>query len=154
MFARVYSVLLVGLMLAGLLLSAGCGSKEVAPVDTNVVRKELMGKVWKCQQLFSREVSGDVVPTIEFLEDGTVRGTGSCNNYTGTYNLDGESVTFGPMATTKKACPGALGELEYTYFSFLSLITKLKVDGSELELYTDDKPDPMLFTSGSGGLFW
>lgn len=154
MFARVYTVLMLSLLLAGLLLSAGCGTKEATPVDPEAVKNELIGKVWNCESMFRRDISGETPVTLEFLADGTVRGSGGCNNFTGTYNLAGESLSFGPLASTKKMCGPAASEQEYSYLRFLSQISKLKVDGDELELFSDDQPSPMIFSTGGGGLLW
>jgi len=153
MFARVYTVAILGLLLSGLLLSAGCGSKEVTPVDPEAVKNELIGKVWDCESMFRREISGDVKLTLEFLADGTVRGNGGCNSFTGTYSLAGEALSFGPLASTRKMCGAAAGEQEYSYFTFLAQINKLKVDGDDLELFADEQPSPMVFSTGGGGLW-
>lgn len=151
---RKYSVFILSSLLLALFLSAGCGSKEVAPVDPDAVKKELFGKTWICQSLFEREVAGDAKLTLEFLPDGTVKGNGGCNAFNGTYTLAGESVTFGPLASTKKSCGPSADEQEYTYMSFLARIKTLKVDGDELDLYGDSTPKPMKFSTGGGGLFW
>lgn len=41
---------------------------------------------------------------IEFHPDGTITGNGGCNNFTGTYNLTTDTITFGAVSSTKKAC--------------------------------------------------
>ena len=153
-FQRKYSLFLLPVLLLILSMAAGCGSKEVAPVDADAVRKDLIGKVWICESLFEREVTGDAKLTLEFLPDGTVKGSGGCNDFTGTYSLAGESLTFGPLASAKKSCGPAADEQEYTYTTFLARIKKLKVDGDELELFAESTPVPMAFSTGGGGLFW
>ncbi|MCW8985015.1 MAG: META domain-containing protein, partial [Thermoanaerobaculales bacterium] len=37
-------------------------------------------------------------------EEGRVAGTGGCNRFSGTYQIEGSSISFGVMATTKMAC--------------------------------------------------
>ena len=70
MFSRqAYSVALASCLLFGLLISAGCGSKEAAPPSTDVVKEKLLGKVWYCEMLFEREVGEDSKITIEFMPD-------------------------------------------------------------------------------------
>lgn len=39
-------------------------------------------------------------------EGNRVGGTGGCNRFSGTYELEGLTIEFGPMATTMMACPG------------------------------------------------
>lgn len=37
-------------------------------------------------------------------ENNMIRGFSGCNNYTGSYQVDGNSLSFGAIASTKKAC--------------------------------------------------
>jgi heat shock protein HslJ len=43
-------------------------------------------------------------PTIAFTADGTVSGTTGCNQYNGTYTVDGDKLTFSPLVSTRMAC--------------------------------------------------
>ncbi len=111
--------------------------------------------MWKLQTLFSRDVvQGDQPLTLEFLEDGTFKGFGGCNSFSGKYSLEGEVMKFGPVVSTKKSCGPATDEQEYTFQTFLPLIQRLKVTDDELRLYNEEQPEPMLLTTGEGGLFW
>ncbi|NDV20717.1 META domain-containing protein [Pseudodesulfovibrio sp. JC047] len=133
----------------------GCGSHEDAPaLDQQTLESALVGKVWNLQNLFAREVQSDTPLTLKFAADGTVQGFGGCNTFKGTYTLDGDSLSFGPLASTRKACGAALGEQEYTYLTFLATINKVRVDEETLELFSVDQSQPMVFTTGGGGLFW
>ena len=148
---RIHTLFLVPVLVLALLLAAGCGSKETAPVDPNAVRQALIGKKWHCQSMFDRDVKGDAPLTLEFKEDGTVSGNGGCNDFTGTFTLAEDSLSFGPLAATKKFCGGAAAEQEYTYLSFLATIIRVKVEDDELELYQENQPAPMVFTTSGGG---
>lgn len=145
--------LFISLILSSLLLAGCFGSKETE-VEPTVSQEQLVGKVWNCQQLFEREVFDEARITIEFMADGTIKGNGGCNNYTSTYTLAGNKISFGPIASTKKACGASMGEQEFTYFSFLGQIDTLKLEDDELELFAPGMKEPMQFTIGSGGLFW
>ena len=48
----------------------------------------------------------------------------------------------------------AADEQEFTYFSYLPRISKFKLEGDELELYTESEVEPMLFTTSEGGGFF
>ena len=149
-----YACVILPLFVATLLFVAGCGSHEAAPLDTGAVQKELFGKVWELQSLFSRDVNSEQPLTLEFMEDGTVKGFGGCNNFSGKYTLDGEDLTFGPLMSTRKACGPATDEQEYTFQTFLAEIKRLKFDGDDLELYSDQQVVPMVLTTGEGGFLW
>jgi heat shock protein HslJ len=42
--------------------------------------------------------------TMTLTESGEVTGNATCNTYNGSYTLDGDKITFGPLMTTKMAC--------------------------------------------------
>lgn len=149
---RLVRLALLALFGLALSVSAGCSGKSAAP-DPDALKNAMIGKVWQCESLFSREVSGETPLTLEFMPDGTMRGNGGCNAFTGTYVLAGNSITFGPIASTKKSCGAATDEQEYTFFMFLAQINSVKVDGDELELHSPEAAKPMVFGTG-GGFLW
>nr|WP_321255971.1 META domain-containing protein [uncultured Pseudodesulfovibrio sp.] len=138
-----------------LLVAFGCSSHEEAPaMEQKSLESELVNKVWNLKNLFARDVQTDEPLTLKFNADGTVEGFGGCNLFNGKYTLTGDSLSFGLMASTRKACGAALGEQEYTYLTFLATITKVSVEDDELKLFSADQTEPMVFTTGTGGLFW
>jgi len=48
-------------------------------------------------------VAGTTV-TLKFGEDGRASGSTGCNSYSGTYQVRGDSVSFGRLISTKRAC--------------------------------------------------
>ena len=69
----------------------------------------------------SRTDEGDMVSVpvnaeqfvLVFNEDGRVTSTTDCNNAMGSFETGGNELTFGPLATTRRACPGETSEQEY-----------------------------------------
>lgn len=74
-------------------------------------------------------------PTMEITADGKVTGNAGCNNYRSTYTLDGNTVTFGPVMSTKMACPDLKGEQLFT--SLLTTPLQAALDGNKLTLSKD-----------------
>lgn len=89
--------------------------------------------------------------TIAFLADGQVGGFSGCNQYTGSYTIEGgHSLFFGPLAGTRQACPPPLMELESLTLSMLEAVQGVYVrGGTELELYGAD--EELLATFGKPG---
>ena len=50
--------------------------------------------------------------TAHFAEDGTLSGFAGCNNYTTSYNLDGDNISIGPIASTLMACDSPPGIMD------------------------------------------
>ena len=63
-----------------------------------------------------------------------VTGFGGCNDLTGTYTLQGNEVTFGRLAATRKACLQGM-DYEGLFFKALEQVRTWKISGEHLELY-------------------
>jgi heat shock protein HslJ len=81
----------------------------------------------------------DTEITAEFV-DGTVSGLSGCNNYSGSYELDGDKISVGPLAVTEKFCaePEGIVEQETEYLAALQAATTYRIDGERMEMRDDD----------------
>ncbi|MFI5225623.1 MAG: META domain-containing protein [Candidatus Limnocylindrales bacterium] len=57
--------------------------------------------------------------TATFGSDGTVTGFSGCNTFSGPYTLTGDTISIGPLATTRKACAADAMALETQYLAAL-----------------------------------
>lgn len=73
-------------------------------------------------------------PELTFEDDGQVFGTGGVNRFRGTYTLDGERLTFGPLATTQLAGIPDHEARERAVLELLGGAPNLRVDGDALVL--------------------
>jgi len=64
-----------------------------------------------------------------------VTGSGGCNRFTGSYQLDGNQLTFSQMASTMMACLDAM-ETEIAFLKALTQVKTWKITGQQLELYS------------------
>jgi len=79
--------------------------------------------------------------------DGTVSGNAGCNDYTGAYTVEGDKLTIGPLAATKKACGPAQSALETVFLTALGQVATYTVTGSTLELKTADGKAGLTFVA-------
>lgn len=78
---------------------------------------------------------------VAFKSGGEVLGSGGCNNFFGTFEQSGRLVTFGPLASTKMACPEPLMSAEQEFLSLLADVRAAEATWKELTLYgEDDQP--------------
>jgi heat shock protein HslJ len=89
---------------------ASAGSAAPAPA--------LPGSSWTLADLPEVDL-GATAPSIAFGADGTVSGSAACNTFNGTYTMDGSAITFGPLATTRMACPDDVMAVEDAYLDAL-----------------------------------
>lgn len=84
-------------------------------------------------------IATDQVITLEFAEDGRVAGSAGCNRYTGTFTTEGEKVTFGPAAATRKMCPDAkVMEQEQNFLTALGTVSTVQVEGDRAHFRAAD----------------
>ncbi len=81
----------------------------------------------------------DTEITAEFAS-GTLSGSAGCNRYHATWQADGNGITIGPVATTRRFCgePEGVMEQEAQYLRALEAAVTLRLEGDRLELRTAD----------------
>jgi hypothetical protein len=109
----------------------------------------LEGTTW----LLDRTIPGSEITAV--FADGEVSGSAGCNTYRGSYRstraAGGNTVEFGPLATTRMACDEALMEQEGLYLAALESATAYTIEGFALQItypggtllfYDKDGPRP------------
>lgn len=69
----------------------------------------LIGPTWVAIELGGTPVPltpAERQPSLDFVAGGRVAGSDGCNRISASYRLSGDRIRFGPIATTRKACPG------------------------------------------------
>jgi heat shock protein HslJ len=123
---------------ATVLIYAGVAQIPMPPAS-------ISGRTWQAT-LYNNGKGGLVTPlagtelTAVFGEDGIVSGSTSCNNYSASYELNGNAITIGPAATTRMICvePEGIMEQEASYLAALGTATTYRIVGRDLELLTAD----------------
>ncbi len=67
--------------------------------------------------------------------DGEIKGSAGCNRYFGTYQIDGQSLILGDIASTMMICPEAVMSQEHTYLTDLAQVTTFQIKEETLSLY-------------------
>ena len=81
--------------------------------------------------------------TATFIEDGHFQATTDCNSLRGTYELDGNKLIFGQMASTRMACPDSQ---EQAFTGMLAEVqTHLLTDAGQLVLALKYDTGSMVF---------
>jgi len=79
-----------------------------------------------------------IPPTLEF-EGDMVSGNASCNIYSGSYQLRGETIIFGPLARTEMYCmePEGVMDQEQIYLEILGAAKRFELVDGLLTIYSD-----------------
>jgi len=79
----------------------------------------------------SRAVPEGVRITARF-EDGMVSGSSGCNRFHGPYRVEAGKPTFGPLATTRMACPEPESSHESAFLAAMASATVVSVQGDRM----------------------
>jgi putative lipoprotein len=83
---------------------------------------------WLAESIRNRRVIGDPKTLIEIAADGKVTGSGGCNRISGKATVDGAHISFGPMISTKMACPPAVMDQESKFLAALGDTRLWRID--------------------------
>ena len=98
---------------------------------------ELAGTSWR-----ALEIEGSPVPPVQSKQEpylifnaaGRVSGSTGCNRFAGSYQQDGNTLHFTPLAVTKMACPPPLDGLERSFLQAMAATTALRQSCNTLDL--------------------
>ena len=77
----------------------------------------LVGTNWSLDKLNGEPLLTQTYISALFDEEGAVSGTSGCNSYSGSYQVDGSSLTVGMTVTTMMACAEPVMEQEAAYLA-------------------------------------
>jgi heat shock protein HslJ len=107
------------------------GAAELVFGDGSTADATLTGQEWSLVSMSGAPVPGSGVTAL-FGEDGTVTGSGGCNRYMGSYTVEGDALSVGPLAATRMSCGAVADDLERTYLEALALATGFAISGTDL----------------------
>ncbi len=123
-------------VIAVILLAAGCAGGG----------DPLAGTKWQAQDYYDPNnavdmstVLMDTSLTAEFGDDGQLNGSAGCNSYMGSYEVDGDSLSIGPLGLTMMMCdqPTGIMEQEMAFLSALQSADSQARQGEQLHILND-----------------
>ncbi|MDO9084845.1 MAG: META domain-containing protein [Anaerolineaceae bacterium] len=108
--------------------------------------QELAGTSWLASYVNTGESDGVVSSsgiqaaqqTLVFDNQGKISGNAGCNNYFGTYQVEGNTLTFQEIGSTKMFCGDGLMAEESAYLAALQEAATYKITGGSLQIYAAD----------------
>jgi copper homeostasis protein (lipoprotein) len=92
---------------------------------------------WRAVELGGRPVPAvdpGRAPHLVFEARGRLAGSDGCNRVAGTYQLDRDTVTFGPLAATRMACPDT-ADVERAFAEAVNGTRRWRILGDRLDLF-------------------
>jgi heat shock protein HslJ len=119
---------------------------KAAPAESGMKGFDLIGSEWKLDDLAGEKVMDRVQATLLFRETGKVAGKGSCNRFSGSAEISGNSIKFGPLISTRMACPEPIMNQETKYLGALQAAERFEWKKPHLLVYSKGAEKPLQFT--------
>ena len=104
--------------------------------------KSLTGVEWRVRELSGHAIAPSLNRQQPFIfldsEKKQASGYAGCNRFFGGYELEGEALTFGPIAATKRACPDLEEAVETEFLKVLDSTRRWRIVDGTLELLKGD----------------
>jgi heat shock protein HslJ len=101
---------------------------------------------WRVEVVKGHAVSDKAKTELLLAEDGSVNTTVGCNRIAGKAKIDGDRITFGPMASTMMACLDPLAQLEASYVATLRATRSFQIEGPKLTFLDNAQTDLIVFS--------
>ena len=141
-------------LLAALLASAmlGCGGDEEEG-EGAADPSSLEGVPWVLVSGVDVDGWEAVAPSLTF-EEGQVSGSSGCNQFSGSYTVDGSSLELGEIAMTSMGCPSPADEVEQASMDALQGTAGWRLEGEELVLVDADDAELLRYGTASPEGSW
>lgn len=130
-----------------ILLFVFTGCKTTQKTSQKVVERTyenpaLLDKMWAVTQINGSELQYSNQADVAYLlfdKNLTVKGCGGCNNYSGRYDVKGDSIVMERVGATMRLCPDQ--EIEDAFFKAMNEVVTFKVTKDNLKLYDKRKKE-------------
>ncbi|HEY3215192.1 MAG TPA: META domain-containing protein [Candidatus Eisenbacteria bacterium] len=94
---------------------------------------------WRVVEIAGSSVGDSSPATLRFESNRHVSGSTGCNQFTGTASIAAEKLSFGPLATTRRACEADRMAEEQSFLKALESVRSFSIDeGGYLRLLGAD----------------
>jgi heat shock protein HslJ len=104
---------------------------------------------WRLVELDGAAVIEDAEATLEFPEEGRAAGRGTCNRFFAIVAVEGDSIRFSGIGSTRMACEEPLAGQEAKYLKALESAERFAIEGDALVIHAQGMAAPLRFTRAS-----
>ena len=124
-------------MIAAMAITMGCQNNIATENEENLT---LEGHFWVLKTIAGKNAikgENNKPVSIEFLAENNIyRGFGGCNNYSGSFEKELKTISFGPARATRKFCQATMDQ-ESALFDILSKASSYKLTKDTLTVGSD-----------------
>ena len=133
------------------MIVSGCGGEDSTP-SAPAGGTELVGTQWLLDvSALGVGGAGSVNSWIAFAR-GSVSGNDGCNAFSGSYEVDGSKMRFGPLAGTKKACSSPADEVSRAVTTALARVRPYEIRADTLRMKDAGGEAVLSYVAGTPGV--
>ena len=102
-----------------------------------------VGLRWRVERIEGLERLGFTKARVTFDEAGRISGNASCNAFKASYAIDGDKLSFGPLALTRRGCQPKIMEREQLFVFAAGRTVAYRREGEVLRLLDLDGNETM-----------
>lgn len=115
-----------------------CNSAQNNLTDNNMQQEELKGS-YTISEIDNAKGNAEAITITFDAATNKVSGFSGCNRFFGTYKVEGNTITFSNIATTKKFCLDKENQVETKVLNAINNASSFKLKNNELTLMADSK---------------
>lgn len=117
---------------------------EAAPEAISTAESmSLEGTEWIVVSIDGTPAADDVQSTISFQTEGNASGSAGCNNYFGSWAVEGDSIAFGHVGSTRMMCPPPQMDQEDRFLTALGQAERFEIGDGALLIYSTGQAGPI-----------
>ena len=119
-------------------LTSCCNTKDVYAMQDNKKSINTITEKYVVSNIGTENVSEHHL-TLQFNDStNTVSGFSGCNRFSGSYKITGNSISFGPLASTRMACMDETNKIETNMLEALSKANTFTIENQNIKLLNGD----------------
>jgi putative lipoprotein len=133
----------IALALLACLQNPGEKTSITPETEDKPVETKLSGTNWLVESIAGRGVVDNSQATIRFDEGGRVSGSTGCNLFNGAVTIEGSTIKFGQMATTRRACVPSLMDQEQRFLKAFAEVLRFTMGQNGLLYLYGTNSEPL-----------
>lgn len=104
------------------------------PTDETII-----GVTWRAVAIDGAAPGNGIAIDLRIEPDGVAAGRAACNRYTTRATIDGDTIAFAPVATTRMMCDESTMKVEAAFLAALDSTRRFSLDAVAGELHLHDE---------------
>jgi heat shock protein HslJ len=146
---RLRTVLSVGVVTVVALGCQPAPAPEPPPevAEAPPLEVDLEGTSWRAESIAGQPVAEGVASTLVFETEERVAGNGGCNDFFGSWGIDGDAIAFGHMGASMMMCSEPQMLHEKAFMEALTVAERFELRDGKLLIFSEGAAEPTVLVA-------